>query len=300
MRTASPFVAAVLAAVVATTAPAQEAKKLSDPTVPTATTVGTDDLFYILQSGTGKKISGVNLNAGIFALGMPNDALAHYAQIDTSTAPNDQDCLAWDDDTEIFVWQNCVSGVPDGDYGVISITGGFWSLDSGVVEADNLETFGDTPNSGDCLSWGGLGNMLWEPRTKDNVYTLTVGAANTLGMTDAQTLYFGHAFGEGPSTTANERRVYIPVDGTITGIQLYAFASTAGSDEGWTIYIRKNDSSDTAIAVVSASSQHRTWATNGLSISVVAGDYIEIKSINPTWATNPAGVRFSGTLVVTR
>lgn len=45
---------------------AQDAKKLSDSTVPTATSVSGDDYFYVLQAGDGKKIGADDLGASLF------------------------------------------------------------------------------------------------------------------------------------------------------------------------------------------------------------------------------------------
>ena len=60
------------------------------------------------------------------------------------------------------------------------------------------------------------------------------------------------------------------------------------------MYVRKNDSTDTLIQTVSSATAERSWTNNSLSISVAAGDYVEIKGVNPTWATNPGGVAVSG------
>lgn len=66
---------------------------------------------------------------------------------------------------------------------------------------------------------------------------------------------------------------------------------TAGSS---TISIRLNNSSDTTVtSSLAATASANTFNNTGLSIAVVAGDYIEIKMLTPTWATNPTTVALS-------
>jgi len=129
-------------------------------------------------------------------------------------------------------------------------------------------------------------------------YALTVTAANLATTTDAQTIYFGSLAGVAPSSTAAISRIYIPKTGTIKVAQIVAHAATAGTGESWSLYVRLNNTTDTLIQTVASTAAFRTWINTSLSIAVVAGDYIEIKSINPTWATNPANVRFGGVIYI--
>jgi len=127
-------------------------------------------------------------------------------------------------------------------------------------------------------------------------YTLHVQAL-TSSPTDSQTIYFG-ALPKAPTTTANISKVYIPKAGTIKVAEIYCYSGTAGSAEGWSMYIRKNNSVDTLIATLSVSAGERRFSNTGLSIAVAQGDYIEIKCINPTWATNPATTIFGGRIYI--
>lgn len=128
-------------------------------------------------------------------------------------------------------------------------------------------------------------------------YTLNVSATGGITMTDAQTIYIGNMPTDA-TTTANTRNIGIPKTGTIKAANIFTRAGTAGSNESWTVYIRLNDSTDTSIAAVAAATQNRTWSNTGLSIAVTAGDFIEIKSVNPTWATNPASVIWGGSIYI--
>jgi hypothetical protein len=128
-------------------------------------------------------------------------------------------------------------------------------------------------------------------------YTLSVFATNYASPGDAETRYFG-AISAAPTATADESRVYIPKTGTITRANILGQAGTAGSNEAWTLYIRLNNTTDTSIEAVSAATALRLWDNSALSIAVTAGDYIEIKSVTPTWASNAVNVRFAGTIFI--
>ena len=111
-----------------------------------------------------------------------------------------------------------------------------------------------------------------------------------LAPADATTYYFGGAFTNALITTAAIRRLYIPKSGTIKAAYV-TFSQTAGTAETSTISIRLNNTTDTAIsAAITNDAAVTTFNNTGLSIAVVAGDYIEIKWVTPTWATNPTAV----------
>lgn len=104
---------------------------------------------------------------------------------------------------------------------------------------------------------------------------------------DATTYYSGSFSGQTLNTVAAVRRVYIPKSGTIKGASLFS-NFVVGSNENSTCYIRLNNTSDTAISTtLDFSSAPLVVNNTGLSITVSAGDYIEIKWVTPTWATNP-------------
>jgi hypothetical protein len=121
------------------------------------------------------------------------------------------------------------------------------------------------------------------------------GSLNTLNPVDNTTYYVGLA-----STTTIDGltdalgRIYIPKAGTIKYAWIiWCYSASAGSDENISTYIRLNASSDTLIQTVGNSSNPRVFSNASLSISVVQGDYIVIKVVNPAWATNPS----TGTII---
>lgn len=129
-----------------------------------------------------------------------------------------------------------------------------------------------------------------------NRYAINVQAL-TSSPTDAQTIYFG-SLPKAPVTAAATSKVYIRKGGAIKAAEIYCYSGTAGSNESWTIYIRKNNTTDTQIATLAVSASERVFSNSNLSIPVAAGDYIEIKSINPTWGTNPLTTIFSGYIII--
>ena len=114
---------------------------------------------------------------------------------------------------------------------------------------------------------------------------------------DSTTYYFV-ALPIAPATTGAERRLHVPRAGTITRVDVTSYAKTAGSNESVSLYVRKNDTSDTLVATVSTSANLRYFQASGLSIAVAAGDYIEIKLVCPAWGTNPLSVYFAGNVFV--
>jgi hypothetical protein len=128
-------------------------------------------------------------------------------------------------------------------------------------------------------------------------YALTVGASVVDAPADAATYYFG-SNADIPAIFGGARRLYIPKAGTITGAYIFGYSTVDGSAENISVYIRLNNTTDTLIETVGASSGARLFDNAALSIAVVAGDYIEIKMVCPTWATNPTYLRLSGSVYI--
>ncbi len=116
-------------------------------------------------------------------------------------------------------------------------------------------------------------------------YTLHVQAL-TASPADSVSNYFGN-LPRTVGTSANISRIYIRKAGTIKIAELHNYSGTAGTAENWSLYIRLNNTTDTLVATVAAAASERIFSNTGLSIAVVAGDYIEMKTVNPAWATNP-------------
>jgi hypothetical protein len=128
-------------------------------------------------------------------------------------------------------------------------------------------------------------------------YAIRLVSASQSTTTDGQTLYWG-GMAVAPSTTAARWRTYIPKAGTIKVAYIFSYAGTAGTNENWSMNIRLNNTSDTLIQTLAANTNARVWSHTNLNISVNAGDYIEIKEVQPTWATNPATVTRNGVIYI--
>lgn len=114
---------------------------------------------------------------------------------------------------------------------------------------------------------------------------------------DSQTVHFGQ-FPRAPLVTADLSKVFIRVQGVIRRVEISCYAGATGTAEAWSLYIRKNNTTDYLIATVALASGLRIFSNPNMNIPVVNGDYIEIKSIQPLWATNPTGVVFGGYIYI--
>lgn len=150
---------------------------------------------------------------------------------------------------------------------------------------------------GSIMLSGCFGLYLYGPMSPRG-YVLTGGCANEVTTTDSQTEYWGSMPATVPSTTADNTRIYIPKAGIISAAQVNAQSGTAGSNEGWSMYIRLNNTTDYLIQTLATNTAQRLWSNYAMSIQVYAGDYIEIKEVQPAWGTNPANVRRNCTVFV--
>ena len=99
-------------------------------------------------------------------------------------------------------------------------------------------------------------------------------------------------------TAAATSKIYIRKAGTLKVAQIYCYSGTAGTAESWSIYVRVNNTTDYLIQALTVSASERVFTNSALSVLLSAGDYVEIKSVNPTWATNPLTTIFGGYLYI--
>jgi len=122
-------------------------------------------------------------------------------------------------------------------------------------------------------------------------YTINVQAL-TSSPADSATVYFGQQ-PRAPGAV-NLSRIYIRKAGTIKIANILCQSGTAGTAEAWSLYIRLNNTTDYLIATLTLATAERVFTNSALNISVVAGDYFEIKSVQPLWATNPLTTIYGG------
>jgi hypothetical protein len=80
--------------------------------------------------------------------------------------------------------------------------------------------------------------------------------------------------------------------------EIYCYSNTAGTTEVWSLYVRKNNAGDTLIQTVNTAASERIFRNNAMGLSVNAGDYVEIKGVQPTWVTNPTVTIYGGYLYI--
>lgn len=257
--------------------------------------------------------------------------------VDTS-APGSARCISWDSFSSSLFYDTDCDGtadvgeddlstdddVPDsGDFGALALTGDVASLGlATVIQANSVALTTDTTGNyvSSATASGGLtltgtegaslglqdcaAKEVLRRNAGDTAWECGHGPLYTLGVTslqysptDSETVYFG-SVGRTPNATATISRVYVPVAGTISRADIGAHCATIGTSENWSLYIRKNNTTDTLVQTLGSASSFRVWSNSGLSISMSAGDYLEIKSVEPTWATNPVNCSFGGNVVV--
>lgn len=159
--------------------------------------------------------------------------------------------------------------------------------------SSSTETFTNKSISG---STNPFSNIPISAITNYTGYSINVMAL-TSSPTDAQTVYFG-MLPKAPINTAGVSKIYIRKAGTLKIAEIYNYSGTAGTGEAWSLYVRVNNTTDYLIATVASATNQRIFSNTGLNISLSVGDYVEIKSINPTWATNPLTCIFGGYLYI--
>lgn len=131
-------------------------------------------------------------------------------------------------------------------------------------------------------------------------YTLQFFGNTQSAPADATTYYFGNAPAAPIDTNAGWYRVYVPRSGTIRSVygNLHTGGAT-GTGENSSLFVRINNTTDVTITTTRTTNNvSNPFSVTGLSQAVVAGDYLEIKWVTPTWATNPTNVRASAVVFI--
>ena len=133
------------------------------------------------------------------------------------------------------------------------------------------------------------------PVKRKQCYTIPI-LSRLYDYADAETVdVIGFCAEAGSSSS----KTYFAKAGIITEVVLIGHCETTnGTAEAWPWYLRLNGTTDYALGSVSASAAIRDFSKRGLSIPVTTTDYAFIKTICPTWATNPVGTWVNGYIVV--
>lgn len=110
---------------------------------------------------------------------------------------------------------------------------------------------------------------------------------------DGSTLYIGSS-GYIMATSAVSGTVSLPFNCTLIGWQFNSVNTVAnGTSETSTISIMSNGTESLVLSSTinfSLASGYNNFSGSGLSTNFSAGDKVNLKIVNPTWATNPAGI----------
>lgn len=196
--------------------------------------------------------------------------------------------------TEIFYKKVYCTTYVDGDYFIFASH----ELETGKLQQQYRLLYSDctNPSVGSAILLKTAVDLIINTYTK--YYSdLFVGAAGA-NLTDAQSIYFGQVIVAPQAITTQRRSVYFNRSCTIVSCRVGIVSTVAGTAENWSLYIRVNNTTDYLVATVGVSANLRQFTNNALSISIVAGDFIEMKLVNPTWATNPTASSIGGYLTL--
>ena len=154
----------------------------------------------------------------------------------------------------------------------------------------STETYAVPGTSGNVLTSDGTNWTSAVPVVKW-FGSISTGQGNPV---DATTYNFipGGTFIANTSSTNPGCRFYAPFACTITTVYgAFRVSGTLGTSENCTLYIRKNDATNTNISTtIQLTTADVTYNKTDLSISLVAGDYIGFGFTGPSWGTNPTSV----------
>lgn len=219
---------------------------------------------------------------GLYAPNVVGSAINYGALIEDQTGGTlDYGLIIQGADTQVM-WLSALADNTDAANGIVFGS----SSDTNLYRsgANTLKTDDNFEVGGDCI---GCGMSL---QTSSNLYN----------PADATTYYTGNMPILAPLTTATAQKVYIPRDGTIKAAYVEFLAlTTTSTNETSTISIRLNNTTDTTISsTVTNDATVTDFNNTALSIAVSTGDYIELKWVTPTWATNPEGVSIQATIYI--
>ena len=133
-----------------------------------------------------------------------------------------------------------------------------------------------------------------------NGYVVQICTVSLNAPANSTTYYLANGLGNITATGFSSGKNFIPNAGTIKKVYgTTTVTGTLGSGESITYKIRLNGTTNTDITTTAvASSAANAFSNASMSISVSAGDYIELLMVTPAWATNPTNVGTSASIYV--
>ncbi len=176
-------------------------------------------------------------------------------------------------------------------------------LTGGTTSTAAVQSVSGVGNQFQLLTSAGAGALpTWS--NSGAKYTAFWRIAEAGTILDSTTYYLVSDFPLDWSTTVNSTaasRFYLPSPGTITAVYGNVLVKgTLASAQNVTIALRLNNTTDYTITAASQwTATNNTFNNTGLSIAVVAGDYIQCKVTTPIWTTNPTYADISVSVLIT-
>lgn len=175
----------------------------------------------------------------------------------------------------------------------------FVKIDNGYELGELHDLYVPTPIDGDTIVWSS-GNTRYENKQLLG-YAIPFSTGTQSNPVDATTYYVGLSYGiplTSLTTVSGTGRIHVPKSGIVKSVYIH-FVQGLASSETSTISLRLNDTTDYTISNSVLNTTNPSFVTNtNMNISVVAGDYLHVKWVTPTWVTNPINLRISGLIYI--
>lgn len=158
----------------------------------------------------------------------------------------------------------------------------FFAQSVSAVSINEIKSY-NPPSSG-----GTTTNNYYNSNVYYSNYTIALQALTSSPADDVLN-YFGNK----PSaltTSAGQNKIYFRRAGNITGVEVYQYSGTAGTNQRYNLTIVKNGVRQDSLGYVSelsVATNERIFSNWSLRLPVAKGDYIEMVFRNPLWVTNP-------------
>jgi hypothetical protein len=132
------------------------------------------------------------------------------------------------------------------------------------------------------------------------LYTLPLASSILATAVDGTTYFFGSRYALAPDTLATVYRTTLQHYGRIVGAVVDLLVlGTLGTTEAATLSIRVNNTTDYQVsAAVLHDAAIARFSNAAMSVPIVPNDFIEMKIVMPTFATNPTNVLYSVSLLI--
>lgn len=182
--------------------------------------------------------------------------------------------------------------VPNGGSSASSFTA-YRTLCGGTTSTGAIQVVSGIGSAGQALTSNGAGALpTYQSLSNSQSINFFRCITTSWNPADSTTRYLSYNGSIVTTNNVTATKIYVPTACTITKVYgTVTVAGTLGSSQNVSIYIRVNNTTDTAITTTSQWTANPTLFSNtGLSLALSAGDFFEIKIVTPAWTTNPTSV----------